>query len=209
MRLRHNQQGFSPLIIILILLLLAIIGFAGWRIWSKDTPSSRADTKTASSSDKDGAGEAAEPAYAMPVSEAYRVALPATWVSATCADNSDILFLAPTTDKLGKCASESGGTVAVSKNSGDTSHNEEYYTSDDHYASVNYSPVTIDGITGSKVTYTIATENIIGYPPVGTQQIIYSLFDGTNTFSLSYTRFAGEPDLAAAVQTLAESFDKL
>lgn len=210
MKHKYNQQGFSPLFIILILLILAVLGFVGWRVWSERTPAdSGASSTPAASTDKDGSSETPAPTYVMPVSEAFRVALPATWVSRTCADNADILFLAPTEDKLGTCSSESGGTLAISKNAGDTRRDEASYTSDSSYSSVSYSPITIDGITGTKVSYTIATESIIGYPPVGTQHVVYSLYDGTNTFSLVYTRLPGDADHAATVQTIAESFDVL
>ena len=210
MSIQSNQRGFSHFIIILLVLILAILGVIGWRVWESSKTDDSATPSASSNSKKKSTDKGITTfTYVKPVSESYRVALPTGWVSGTCADNTEILFLAPTTDKLGKCSSESGGTVAVSKNSGDIGHNEEYYTSDDYFGSPVFTPITIDGITGYKVSYSVATDTELGYPPVGTQIVHYSLFDGTNTYTLTYNRFAGDPDLTATVQTLAESFDKL
>lgn len=212
MKLRTEQKGFSPLIIVLVLLLLGLLGFAGWTVYSKnkktETSTAKSETKKAAAPEKS-TTKRIEPTYVKPAGEAYRVALPATWVSGTCADNPDILFLAPTSDKLGKCQSEYFGTVALSKNAGNIGHNEEYYTSDDAYADVTYTATTIDGIAGYKVTYTVATANELGVPAVGTKIVQYVLYDGANSYTISYSRTAAEADLTAVVQTLAESFDKL
>lgn len=210
MKIRHDQKGISPLIIIFLLLLLAVVGFAGWTVYStnKDTEPSKTSSSTSDTTKKT-TPKRVEPTYATTVSVIYRVVQPDSWVKGTCADNPDILFLAPSTDKLGKCQTEYFGTVAITKNIGNIGHNEEYYTSDDAYAEVTYSAITIDGITGYKVSYRVATENELGVPAVGTKIVQYVLFDGTNTFSISYSRASGDPDLTTEVQKLAESFDKL
>lgn len=204
---KNNQNGFSPIYLLLVILILLALGFIGWKVWerSKDAPAS--SSSTSESVDKD--ATTPEITYASPESELYRVSVPEAWVSGTCPDNVDILFLAPSTEKLGRCQSDSGGTVAIAKNTGNTGHTEEYYTSDDQFSSVSYSPVTIDGITGYKVSYTVATENELGYPPVGTKVVLYSLYDGTNTFSQVYTQLPDDPNLASVFQSIAESFDKL
>lgn len=211
MSISRNQKGFSIWIILLILLLLAILGFAGWRIWKADDSGSEPPATSESSPETDAAEEPAEPepTYAMPPSGAYRVEQPDGWVKGTCADSSDLLFLAPSNDKLGTCNSENGGTVAISKNNGDVSQPESYYTSNAEYGSVSYGTFTADGITGYKVSYEIVAESILGYPPVGTEQTQYTLFDGTNSFVIVYTRLPGHADVSATVQALAESFDKL
>lgn len=211
MKLRTNQKGFSPLILILLLLLLGIVGFAAWKVYDtnnkKDSGDSSSSTK--STSTKKSMPKTTEPTYAKPISEVYRVALADGWVKGTCADNPDLLFLAKSSDKLGKCQSEYFGTVAISKNVGNAGHNEEYYTSDDAYGSVTYVAVTIDGIPGYRVGYTVATENELGTPAVGTKIVQYVLFDGTSTFTIAYSRASGEPDLTPEVQIIADSFDKL
>ncbi|HTE58232.1 MAG TPA: hypothetical protein VK694_05810 [Verrucomicrobiae bacterium] len=212
MVMTRNQKGFSPIFIILILLLLALLGFAGWRIWeSRDDKGGKIPSSSDSAPASADPEEPAAPAlnYVKPPSEVYRVALPDTWVKATCPDTPDLLFLAPTTDKLGKCNSEFGGTVTISKASGDVSHPAAYYSGDSHLSGVSYATTTIDSINGYKVSYTVSTEYEIGTPAVGTQQTQWVLFDGTNSFIMVYTRLPGDPDLAAAAQTLAETFDKL
>lgn len=211
MKLRKNQKGFSPLILILLLLLLLIVGFAAWKVYDTNKKNDSGDPSSSSktTSAKKSIPKTAEPTYVKPISEIYRVALADGWVKGTCADNPDILFLAQSTDKLGKCQSEYFGTVAISKNSGNTGHNEEYYTADDAYASVTYVAITIDGVPGYRVSYTVATENELGTPAVGTKIVQYVLYDGTSTFTISYSRASGDPDLTAEVQIIADSFDKL
>ena len=210
MKLRTNQKGISPLIIILLILLLAVVGFAGWTVYNtnkKSEPTTKPAAKTESTTES--TPKRTPLALVKPISEAYRVALPDGWVKGTCADSPDVLFLATTTAKLGKCESYSGGMVFIAKNAGNTGHTEEYYTSDDAFSDVTYTSITIDGISGYKVKYTYATENELGYPAVGTKATDYILFDGTNTFSIGYLQFVGEPDLGTTVQALAESFNKL
>jgi len=207
----RNQKGFSPVIILLILLLLAVMAFAGWRVWGSKDDSDSAKPSTSESEpapDKDEPVDDPELAYVRPPSEVYRVAQPEGWVKATCADTPDVLFLAPSTDRLGKCGSESGGTVFATKSPGNVGNPEAHYTGSAHYRGVTYTPITIDGMNGYKATYTTATVDGLGYPPIGSQGADYVLFDGTNSFVLVYTRLPGAPDLAATVQTMAETFDK-
>ena len=207
----RNQKGFAPWLIILILLILLLLGFVGWRVWDSrdDGGGSTPDSSESAGSDEAGDEPEATVTTVMPPSEAYRVALPEGWVKAICPDTEHLLFLAQTTDKLGKCNTESGGTVAITKTGSDAGHPESYYTADPYYGGVSYAPVMIDSMAGYKVAYTVASADGLGYPPVGTHQIQYVLFDGPSSYVLVYTRFAADPDLSAAFQTLAESFDKL
>lgn len=206
MRIKHNQQGFSHWLILLLILLLLVIGFVGWRVW--DARSNEDTSSTSAPVEKD-ATPADEVVTVRPPSEGYQVTLPDTWVSSTCADTPDLLFLAPTEDKLGTCNSESGGTVAIARNDGNIGYGADYYAADPYYGDAVYTPITIDGIAGYKVSYSVATETELGFPPVGTQVVQYVLFDGTHTYTTTYTRMSGDPDLTTEVQTLAESFDKL
>lgn len=205
MKTRQNQQGIAHLYLILGLVLILVIGLVGWRVWAM-----RSD-KAADTPAKITEKTAAEPElnYIQPPNEAYKVALPDTWVNSSCPDTPDLLFLAPTIDKLGKCNSESGGTVVVTRNDGNTGYGEDYYTESDYYDSPVYTVVTIDGIEGYKVAYTVGSDDGLGYPPIGTQVVRYVLFDGTDTYSINYTRFAGDPDESAKAQFIAESFDLL
>ncbi|MEO5628109.1 MAG: hypothetical protein ABIQ89_04465 [Candidatus Saccharimonadales bacterium] len=204
MSLKNNQRGFSPLIILLVIVILGVLGFAGWTVWkkSKATPATTSSAKTEVTKDKTAKPE---PTYTMPTSAAFRVVAPDGWVNSTCADNPDTLFLATTSDKLGKCQSDFGGTVVISKVSGNATQPESYYSSDASLGSVVYSDVTIDGVSGHKVSYTVTGAAEVG-PAVGTQQTTYILYDGTSSYIITYTRLSGEADLSAEVQALAESF---
>lgn len=205
----RNQGGFSPVTILLVLLLTATLAFTVLRVYdSKDTRSSTPPSSSDASSDPAPVDDP-DLAYVRPPSEVYRVAQPEGWVKSTCSDSPDLLFLAPSTDKLGKCNSESGGTVLISKSAGDIREPATAFTGNPQYTSVSYEATTIDGMAGYKVAYAIAATGDPGYPPPGTKHIQYVLFDGTNSFIIIHTRLPADPDLSAIVQTMAETFDKV
>ncbi len=211
MKLRTNQQGISPLIIVVSVLLLGLLGFAGWTVYNKNK---KTDTKTTSSTAKTSDTPATpkktvELTTVKPVSKIYQVDIPVSWVSGTCTDNPDLLFLAPTKDTLGKCQSEYFGTVSVTKSAGSTGHNKEYYTTNNEYTDVSFEPLAIDDFASYKVSYTQATANELGVPAVGTIITQYVIYDGSDTFTLSYSRTNADADLSVAFQDLAESFTKL
>lgn len=205
MNIRRNQQGFTPFHFLVLIALLLLLAFVGWRVWEArsdkevEAPVASQTTKSADDTPLN---------YIQPPSEDYRAALPEGWVSGTCPDSPDILFMAPSNDMLGKCNSEFGGTVIISRSDGNTGYGEDYYTSDASYGGVTYEAVTIDGIEGYKVAYTVAGEVMVG-PAAGSQIVQYVLFDGTNTWSVTYTQLAGDPDNKAHAQSIAESFDVL
>lgn len=215
MKVRSNNDGFAQwLLILLILLVLAAIGLAGWNVWNNNKDSSE-DTASSETTATSTTKETDEPEdtheHARPISEIYEVTLPDTWVKKTCDDSPDLLFLAPATDLLGTCQSESAGMVAISRNDGDIRHNEEYYMADDYYGAASYTAAVVDGLSGYKVSYTVATETELGYPPVGTESVHYFLYDSTadKTYSLTYTQLPSNPDHKTTFTTIAESFDAL
>lgn len=206
MKLSRNQRGIAHLYLILGVVLVVVIGLVGWRVWVMRSDKAPSETASSPSAEKE-----VEPDlnYIQPPSEAYRVALPEGWTSNTCPDSPNTLFMAPTIDKLGKCNTESGGTVAIDRQDGNVGYGEDYYTSNSYYDSPAYTPMTVDGIEGYRISYYVGDDDGLGYPPIGTQIVKYVLFDGTNTFVITYTRFAGDPDEGANAQAIAESFDKL
>lgn len=48
---KSNQQGFSPVVILLLVALLALVGFAGWRIYSQNEQSTQTGTSSQQNSD--------------------------------------------------------------------------------------------------------------------------------------------------------------
>lgn len=205
MSIRNNQQGNAHLFVIIAVVVVIIIGLVGWRVW--DARKTEKPTKSAASSTA-----AEEPAaevtvnYVMPTDKSYRIGLPEGWATGVCGDNG--LFMAPTADELGKCQSESLGTVFVTPTDGNTGYGADYYAADPMYGGVTYTPVTIDGIKGYKVVYTVATEQMVG-PSIGTKITQYVLFDGTQTYTITYQQNTGQPDLSALIQTSAETFERL
>lgn len=200
------------LISIAIILATAVVAFAGYKFAKSDSK----DTKSASSEEtkstaKEAPVEAVVAEVVSPESGEYEVELPADWVTGSCSDNPDIFFLAPTTDLLGKCQTEYFGTVSISKIEGDQRRSEEYYAADDYYRSPAFSEVIIDSLPGYRVSYSIAQESELGYPPVGTFEYTYNLYDEIEdvTYKIGYRELATDSDYQAEFIVIAESFNKL
>jgi hypothetical protein len=208
-----KSKKFKTLsIILLILLLLSSAAFAGFKYAKSDEPK-KEDTKpdeTSLSEDKDLIISEA-PETARSISELYEVNLPDGWEKGTCPDNPDILFLAPTTELLGRCQTESFGMVSVSVAQEDTRRTEEYYSADDYYAAPTYSTTTVDGLSGYWVSYNIAAENIVGYPPIGTYEYSLNLFDPSDgkTYIVAYRELPGDPNYRSDFTAIALSFNNL
>ena len=146
-----------------------------------------------------------------PDSGGYKVEKPTDWVTGSCEDNPDIFFLAPTTDLLGKCQTEYFGTVSVSKIDGDVRRTEEYYAADDYYRSPAFTAVTVDGLPGYRVSYSIALESELGYPPVGTFEYFYNLYDAVDnvTYKIGYRELPSDTDYQPKFIEIAESFRRI
>ena len=199
-------------LVLAVLLLVSGAVFAGYKYAKKDSKGSDSSKKESTSTTKERPAPAeVELEKARPGSGEFEVDVPEGWVSSNCPDSPNILFLAPTTALLGKCDSEYFGTVAISANEGDISHTEEYYSADDMYSSVSFSAVTVDGIVGYKVMYNVATEGELGYPPVGTFEYIYNLYDSASgkTYRPSYRQLPSDSDYRTNFVEIAESFNKL
>ncbi len=205
MKLSHDQRGgLPPLLIILLVLLIALLGFAGWKVWDNN----RNNQKVAESSETAVVEE--DVAIIQPASGLYGVALPAGWVTNTCSDGVDILMLAPNEELLGACNTESFGTVSITANEGDGRESESVFVDDPMFSDVTYnSDINVNGLPGVKVSYTVAEESLLGYPPVGTHIIMYQLYDSTNgqTYIVAYRQLPDQPDNTAIFTEIVESFE--
>lgn len=212
MKASDDQRGFSALIVLLLLLFLLLIAFAGWRIWqNKDEKQPTSGTNTSATQEAEDEDGAPGGERVKPPSESYSVVLPEAWKTGTCPDSPHLIFLAPTTELLGKCSSESFGTVSVSRHDGDTRKLESYYTREASWGSISYdNSIMIDGLPGNRVGYTQVAESLVGYPPVGTKEILYDLYDASShhTYTIGYRQLPTEPNNEAAFTTIAESFDR-
>lgn len=200
------------LISIAIILASSLVAFAGYKFAKSDSE----DTKSSSSEEtksttKEAPADIVVAELVSPESGEYEVELPESWVTGSCADNPDIFFLAPTTELLGKCQTEYFGTVSISKIEGDQRRTEEYYAADDYYGSPAFSAVTIDSLPGYRVSYSIAQESELGYPPVGTFEYTYNLYDELEdvTYKIAYRELSSDSDYQAEFIVIAESFNKL
>lgn len=208
-----NERGVSRVLILLIILFLLLLAGGAWWVWQSNEPQPLpADTSEATPSEStdqttesDPTGEHDHSVAARPVSEAYSVRIPDGWVSANCEDNEDILFVAPNDEQLGKCASEFGGAVTISKQAGDAREPESVYTSRTDISDVNYAGTTVAGMEATRVAYTQAEEPMVG-PPVGTDFVIVIAFDGTNSYILSYSRYPDWEDNLEHFDAIVNTF---
>lgn len=198
-------------LVLLTLVLLFGSAFAGYKYAKSKEKEPEASSEVKSASETKDVEPTTVAETVSPDSGGYEVELPEDWVTGSCADNPDIFFLAPTTELLGKCQTEYFGTVSVSKIEGDQRRTEEYYAADDYYRSPAFSSVTIDSLPGYRVSYSIATESELGYPPVGTFEYIYNLYDEAEdvTYKIAYRELPSDEDYQAEFITIAQSFNKL
>jgi len=199
------------LLILASLLLLSTAAYAGYKYAKSDEKKSDKTSELKSSSERKDEGTDVTAEMVGPDSGDYEVELPTDWVTGSCADNPDIFFLAPTTELLGKCQTEYFGTVAISKIEGDQRRTEEYYVADDYYGSPAFSAVTIDSLPGYRVSYSVATEGELGYPPINTFEYVFDLYDATDdvTYKIAYRQLPDDDDYQAHFVAIAESFNKL
>jgi hypothetical protein len=205
-KLHHDQRGIAPLLVILILLLLALIGFTGWRVWSAsntDTDSAPAASSPATT-DKIETGEEAPPALERisTASDSYSVALPSGWVHATCED-TDILFLAPSEELLGRCNSGSFGAISISRSAGD-SRAEGDPRSDPTATDVSVTDVTINRQPATKTSYTVGGDGAM--VAVGTRFVSYRVFYEGNTYTLGAQQAPGGTSYATELDAFVRSF---
>ena len=198
--IRNDSRGVAPILLVLILLFLAIAGFAGWRVWDM----SRSEPATSSNSPTPSPKSEAPEEIPAPTLErvsgagdSYSVALPIGWVHRSC-DDSNILFLAPSDDLLGKCNSDSFGVLSIGRNTGDT-RAEGDPASDPTATDVSVSSVTVDSQPATKTRYTVgSTESIV---PAGTRFVRYQILYEGYTYTIGSTQM---PDGASYTDQLDE-----
>ena len=200
------------LMILLILLLIGAAGGGAWYAQQKKINKLEKDKKAAEEkADKAGSAKSGEKRevvrvqVARPASRSFSVEIPLDWLSGTCGE--DLLFIANTEQRLGKCDTEYFGMMSFSWAAGDTREPTATYSSNPDYADFTSAAVTINGVSGDKLTYRFVGESLVGYPATGSSFITYRLFDGTNTFIATYDRNAGETDYRTDFEAIVETLD--
>lgn len=202
--LKNNEQGVAPLLIILLIFLLAVVGFAGWRVWSASKSDSKASSSESSSTEKIETSDEPVPELerVSSATDSFSVALPSGWVQRTCED-ADILFLAPSEDKLGKCSSGYFGAISISRNEGDVRADSDP-ASDPSATEVSVSTATIDGKEATKTSYTVSGEEAM--IPSGTRIIRYQLFHEGYTYTLGASQDPGGTSYATELDAIVRTF---
>lgn len=202
-----QKRSKKPLWVLLVILLVAAAAAGAWYWQQRKIDDLEKQLSVASSSQqtKEAPTDPVEVHLVGPVEASFSVELPDAWVFGTCAD-TEIVFLAPSADKLGKCNTESFGTVSISKVPGDVREPETAFADAAVYGSVNYEVVTLDGAPGVKVSYTVLDSGELGYPPVNTKMIRYTVFKDGNSYVIGYQQQPGDTDYAAVFEDIANSF---
>jgi len=202
-----HKSSKRPLLVLLVVLLIAGVSFGVW-YWQQRKIDDLNQQLIASKNTQQAPAAPADPVEVHlvgPIESSFTVALPDAWVFGVCPD-TEIIFLAPSADKLGKCNSESFGTVSISKVSGDVREPETAFADASVYGSVSYEVVTVNGVPGVKVGYTLLDNGILGYPPVNTKTVRYTLFKDGNSYVMGYQQQPGDTDYRAVFEDIATSF---
>lgn len=208
MRLKTNQSGLAPVLVLLLVLLIMVIAFFAWRFTSSEQPSIAPQNDNSSDQTADESDLSGAPSRVSPANDAYSVELPSGWVSRNCdaAGSEGVLFIAPSEELLGLCASEAGGVVIFSVASGDNRASLSDFSESEEIGDLSSSDITYGEISGTSFSYTIVAESMLGYPPVGTTIVHYQAYDGTNTYFATYTGLPGQQDYLAEFDASVDSF---
>lgn len=205
---KHRSK--KMLMWLLILLLIGASGYGGWYYQQQkidDLNLQIKQLKEAASQPTEAEQDVVRVQLVRPADKSYSVEAPLDWLSGTCEDSA-VVFLAPTSDLLGKCATEFFGMVSISKQPGDNLAVEADFSDDSIYSDVSFTSTSINGVNGVKISHTQVGAFEVG-PVAGTKTISYQLFDGTNTYIISYSEQPGWPDHSDDFELIAQSFEIL
>ena len=204
--MHKRQSGFGILELLIILLIILMLIFAGWWVWKKkhDSKDSGKHASTSESSKKDSGKTGSKTVDPTDDWVTYSNAEgnfsfkhPASWVQAAHPElcSEGLALLAPTADTVGHCASEDGGQMQFSSAAGDVS--AEYQFGEAYYTASTDTAVTINGVSGHKLTATVmgmeAAVAVGGYPD-GTTLVRYIFVTGGRTYIASYVQQPSYPD---------------
>lgn len=201
-----DQRGVSLIFIILVIVLILLLGFAGWRIWGQNQPETTTETATMEEADEADKPEAGE--RVSPLDNSYSVIKPSGWAAKTCEfeGSEGVLFLAPNETLLGTCASEFGGTVFTSRTAGDNRMSDEDYSGSDWVSNFVSQDSELGELSARKISYTVVAENELDYPPLDTKLVQYQAFNGTDTYSVTYTQLPDSEDYTTEIEAMVASF---
>lgn len=197
----HKQKGFGIIELLIVLLILLLLGLGGWYVWSRQQAEDSDANSTSQNEDSDPPSATEEETPARDADWAtYRNAPgkfafkhPTTWVFADNPENCSegtVLFAASSA-ALGKCATESGGQMAVSAVDGDV---RGEYTLDEGYTDDTESEATAGGVRGTKRTATASGQEGVGILPDGTKVVQYLFYTNNKTYIAQYTERPTYPD---------------
>ena len=206
--MHKKEMGSSHIILLLIILIIIAIAGAAWYVWDKnkdkDTNTTNQNTSQNNNSSDDKSSDDPTDDWVVysntPGSFSFRH--PASWVFAAnpeiCTDS--LVLIAPTAETVGRCATEFSGEISASSVAGD--ERASFALDPAVYTSITSTPVTINGVTGTKQTGTINMTSEIGGLPTDTETIQYTFFTGGRSYIISYHQQPGYPDVSDDFETI-------
>lgn len=185
MRYIKNQRGVAGIVELLVAVgVIALIGFVIYRAVStkpvKDSGTAETTTETAKDPTVDWKTYTSETGK-------FTLKYPADWFAETCDDASSpsvTLYLASTTATRVACFSEKGSQMSIYSASGDS---RSQFDLGSIYGSKTDTAVTVDGVSGRKLTGTVTTlEDAPGAMMVGTTVTRYVFYTAGRTYAALY-----------------------
>lgn len=197
--LKQDNLGFGFVGLLAILVVVALVGMSGWLVYQHQNHSIQ-PTNSADSGlfQENVAQKSVDPTANWTkynsISGHYSLQYPTTWVTNSCASDF-ILLLGPTKATVGECASGNLGEMYFL--SADTSHASAYNLNIDNsatYGGVTKTPLTLNGVTGTKLTATYKSTGQTMPPyPDNTKIVFYVFTTASRTYIASYYQKPGYP----------------
>ncbi|MCA9344708.1 hypothetical protein KC946_02635 [Candidatus Saccharibacteria bacterium] len=202
MKIHNNQKGFGILGGLLVLVIIGVLGGVGWYVWNnrgEDSSTSTENTvsQTSSETDTEPAPEA-DPTeswvkYTSEVGK-FSIKYPSDWSTASnpelCSPN--IFLLGVNDNAVGKCASDSGGQIAIYSNEGNNLEDSKLKKAD--YSDLATESVTIGDVQGIKQTGTYSGDSAGIGPSKGDKTVVYMFYTNNRTYTAAYNIQPDYPD---------------
>lgn len=196
--------GKKVLIVLLVLVLMALSAAGAWYYQQQEIKKLKNENASLEAANAQPAqAEVTKVNIVTTPDAAFTAELPEGWTFGLCAE-VDTVFLAPSAGLLGKCQTENGGTVVLSRtNASSVTPESQYKTAAN--TDVTYSTVDVAGVSGIKATYTTTAEGAGGYPPAGTKVTVYETVKDGKLYSFTYNQLPGEADNSATFESIVSS----
>jgi hypothetical protein len=202
-----NQNGFGAVEIFISIVVLGAVGGAGYFVWSKNkntnkqatnnmqTPSPTVTVSTSPTPTPQADPTESWQSYTNAYGK-FTVKFPTSWHRQTenleyCTEG--LVMLGSTKDHLGKCASDSGGQVAIGVTEVTTDEYQAGVLTSSYYDNLVSTSATINGVTGMRYSGTYKEDAVDGGigPEAGTVTVSYKFVKNNRSYYAMYSERAG------------------